>query len=122
MRRNWPLLLIVVLLITSCKKEVKKELALGDWRAEMEVSEGKSLPFNFTLSKDGEGNYIMKMYNAEEEVVVDEFNFDGDSINIRMPIFEGHISGTFTENEITGEFIEDYLPCNFTNASENKYS
>ena len=70
------MLMIVVLLITSCKKEVKKELALGDWRAEMEVSEGKSLPFNFTLSKDGEGNYIMKMYNAEEEVVVDEFNFD----------------------------------------------
>lgn len=107
MRRNWPLLLIVVLLITSCKKEVKKELALGDWRAEMEVSEGKSLPFNFTLSKDGEGNYIMKMYNAEEEVVVDEFNFDGDSINIRMPIFEGHIFGTFSENEIIGEFIEE---------------
>ena len=107
MRKNWPLLLIVVLLITSCKKEVKKELALGDWRAEMEVSEGKSLPFNFTLSKDGDGNYVMKMYNAEEEVMVDEFKFDGDSINIRMPIFEGHISGTFTENEITGEFIEE---------------
>lgn len=107
MRRNWPLLLIVVLLITSCKKEVKKELALGDWRGEMGVSEGKSLPFNFILSKDGEGNYIMKMYNAEEEVVVDEFKFDGDSINIRMPIFEGHISGTFTENEISGEFIEE---------------
>ncbi|RIV41988.1 peroxiredoxin family protein [Flagellimonas pelagia] len=107
MRKNWPLLLIVVLLITSCKKEVKKELALGDWRAEMEVSEGKSLPFNFTLSKDGDGNYVMKMYNAEEEVMVDEFKFDGDSINIRMPIFEGHISGTFTENDITGEFIEE---------------
>ena len=107
MRRNWPLLLIVVLLITSCKKEVKKELALGDWWAEMGVSEGKSLPFNFTLSKDEDGNYIMKMYNAEEEVVVDEFKFDGDSINIRMPIFEGHISGTFSESEITGEFIEE---------------
>ena len=107
MRRNWSLLMIVVLLITSCKKEVKKELALGDWWAEMGVSEGKSLPFNFTLSKDEDGNYIMKMYNAEEEVVVDEFKFDGDSINIRMPIFEGHISGTFSESEITGEFIEE---------------
>jgi Peroxiredoxin len=107
MKWKWSLLVIVLLAVTSCKKEAKKELALGDWRATLGVSEGQELPFNFTLSKDEAGNYLMKMYNAEEEVVVDEFNFNGDSINIRMPIFEGHISGTYTENEIKGDFIEE---------------
>ena len=107
MKWKWSLLVIVLLAVTSCKKEAKKELALGDWRATLGVSEGQELPFNFTLSKDEAGNYLMKMYNAEEEVIVDEFTFSGDSINIRMPIFEGHISGTYTENEIKGDFIEE---------------
>lgn len=107
MKRTWLLLTVVALLVTSCKKEEEKSLALGDWLAKIEVSDGRTLPFNFTLSKDGDGKYIMKMYNAEEVVTVDEFNFDGDSINIRMPIFEGHIAGTFTKNEIKGEFIEE---------------
>lgn len=107
MKNTILLSLVVIVLFGSCKKEERKSLAEGDWLAEMEVSDGKLLPFNFALTKDAEGNYTMKMYNAEEVVTVDEFSFDGDSINIRMPIFEGHIAGTFTEKEIVGEFIEE---------------
>lgn len=107
MKRTWLLLTGVLLLVTSCKKEVEKSLTLGDWLAKMEVSDGQILPFNFTLSLDADGKYVMKIRNAEEVVVVDEFDMEGDSINIRMPIFEGHIMGTFTENEIIGEFIEE---------------
>ncbi|MCB0371581.1 MAG: TlpA family protein disulfide reductase [Muricauda sp.] len=107
MKRTWLLLTTVALLVTSCKKEQEQSLALGDWLAKIEVSDGQILPFNFTLSLDGDGKYVMKIWNAEEVVVVDEFDMEGDSINIRMPIFEGHIVGTFTENEIVGEFIEE---------------
>lgn len=107
MKNTVLLLLVVTVFIASCKKQENTGLAEGDWLATMEVSEGQSLPFNFTLTMDADGKYSMKMYNAEEVVTVDEFSFNGDSINIRMPIFEGHISGTYTENEIIGEFIEE---------------
>ena len=107
MKRTWLLLTAVLLLVISCKKEQEQSLALGDWLAKIEVSDGQILPFNFALSLDEDGKYIMKIRNAEEEVVVDEFDMEGDSINIRMPIFEGHIVGAFTENEIVGEFIEE---------------
>lgn len=107
MKNTVLLLLVVSLFITSCNKQENTSLAVGDWLAKMEVSEGQLLPFNFTLAMDADGKYTMKMYNAEEVVTVDEFSFNGDSINIRMPIFEGHISGTYTENEIVGEFIEE---------------
>ncbi|MDF0705936.1 peroxiredoxin family protein [Flagellimonas okinawensis] len=93
--------------LASCKNEEKTQLMTGDWLAQIEVSESQKLPFEFTLSQDAEGGYVMKAYNGEEVVVIDEFTFDGDSINIRMPIFEGHISGTYTANEINGEFIEE---------------
>ncbi|MEC8831187.1 MAG: TlpA family protein disulfide reductase, partial [Bacteroidota bacterium] len=93
--------------LASCKNEEKTQLMTGDWLAQIEVSESQKLPFEFTLSQDAEGGYVMKAYNGEEVVVIDEFTFDGDSINIRMPIFEGHISGTYTANEINAEFIEE---------------
>ncbi len=106
MRRICVLLLAVALLIASCEKEEKK-LALGDWLAKMEVSDSQKLPFNFTLSLDEDGEYVMKMYNAEEEITVDEITIDGDSLHIRMPIFDGHFTGTFTETGMQGNFIEE---------------
>ena len=82
-------------------------MATGDWLAKIEVSESQQLPFEFTLSQNEEGGYVMQAFNAEEVVTIDEFTFNGDSINIRMPVFEGHITGTYTTDRISGEFIEE---------------
>lgn len=106
MKRIWQPLMALALLVMSCKGEEKKELALGDWLARIEVSDSQKLPFNFTVGKGADG-YIMKMYNAEEEIVVDEIELNGDSIRIQMPIFEGYFAGTFSENEMEGKFIEE---------------
>ncbi|HKL90951.1 MAG TPA: TlpA disulfide reductase family protein [Allomuricauda sp.] len=97
----------VLILFASCKKEDKIKLMVGHWLGHMEVSESQQLPFEFIVTLNEEGGYVMNIYNAEEVVTVDEFTFNGDSIDIRMPIFEGHISGTYTANEIKGEFIEE---------------
>jgi peroxiredoxin len=97
----------LVILCASCKKEEAPKLATGDWLAKIEVSESQQLPFEFTLTQNEEGDYVMQAFNAEEVVTIDEFTFNGDSINIRMPVFEGHITGTYTTDRITGEFIEE---------------
>lgn len=107
MTRIWLPLMALTLMIGSCKKEETKELALGDWLARIEVSESQKLPFNFTLTKGANDGYIMKIHNAEEEIVVDEIELHGDSIRIQMPIFEGYFTGTFSENEMEGKFIEE---------------
>ncbi|MFC4220038.1 peroxiredoxin family protein [Flagellimonas marina] len=107
MRRICVLLLTVTLLVASCKKKEPKNLALGDWLGKMEVSDSQILPFNFTLSRLEDGNYLMKIYNAEEEITVDEISIDGDSIHIRMPIFDGLLIGTFTEKRMEGNFVEE---------------
>lgn len=107
MKYIWLAITCLFTVFISCKNGGEIELAEGDWLGEIEVSESQKLPFQFTVSKIAKGEYVMKMYNAEEEVVVDEFTFNGDSIDIRMPIFEGHISGTYTQNQIKGEFIEE---------------
>ncbi|WP_108422865.1 peroxiredoxin family protein [Flagellimonas amoyensis] len=106
MKRIWLSMMVLTLILGSCKKEETKELTLGDWLAEIELSESQKLPFNFTVGKGADG-YIMKMYNAEEVIVVDEIELNGDSIRIQMPIFEGYFVGTFSETEIQGKFIEE---------------
>ncbi|PRX54557.1 peroxiredoxin family protein [Flagellimonas meridianipacifica] len=110
MKRRALLLLVTVFMAWSCKKEEKGTLpAEGDWWAIMQVDEKEQLPFNFTLEKQDESQYRLEMYNADEVVVVDEISFSQDSIRIQMPVFEGYISGTFTENEIKGSFIKESL-------------
>ncbi len=108
MKRIWFLAISFMLLFSSCEEE-RKELLIGEWWAKLDVSETEELPFNFTLSESKEGGYRIEMYNADETVIVDEIEINNDSIHIKMPIFEGYISGVFSENEIRGDFIKESL-------------
>lgn len=74
----------------------------------MQVSDEEYLPFNFTLSSSGD-SYTMEVRNADELVLIDEFEFYNDSIKIQMPIFEGYIAGKFSTKEINGSFIKESL-------------
>ncbi|KAB7530908.1 redoxin family protein [Flagellimonas olearia] len=102
------LLCLLFLTVFSCKKE-SKELLLGEWLGKMKVSSSKELPFTFTLFKNDDGDYRMEMYNADEVIAIDQIEIEGDSIRIQMPIFEGYVSGTFSKNQIQGNFIKESL-------------
>ncbi len=65
------------------------------------------LPFNFQVKKGSQENYEIQIYNAEETIVVDEVEIKGDSIKIKLPVFEGYIIGKFSRNEILGDFIKE---------------
>jgi thiol-disulfide isomerase/thioredoxin len=101
-------LLLLSLMVVSCQENNEPRLKVGEWWAKMEVAENKELPFNFSLSQKGE-NYIMEIRNADEIILVDEFEFYKDSIKIQMPIFEGYIAGKFSKGEINGSFIKESL-------------
>ena len=106
--KGLSILFILFVTIISCKEKSKIKLKTGEWRASMDVSENDKLPFNFTLTSSGD-SYTMEVRNADELVLIDEFEFYKDSVKIQMPIFEGYIAGTFSENEINGNFIKESL-------------
>lgn len=108
MQFSKTIFLLGFVLLISCQKSVKP-LKVGDWWGAMDVSDSETLPFNFTISKDSEGEYIMTMFNANEEVVVDEIVMHNGDLRIQMPIFEGYISGTYDENSMQGSFIKESL-------------
>ncbi|MEO0572281.1 MAG: TlpA disulfide reductase family protein [Bacteroidota bacterium] len=103
------LLFLPLLLMISCQQKPLQELASGEWRGEMQVSKTERLPFNFSLSKDEGGGYVLEIKNADERIKVDGITLKNDSIIIKMPVYEGFIAGTFTDTSISGQFIKESL-------------
>lgn len=97
------------LILISCAPDDKNVPASGIWRAELEVMDGKVLPFTFKISTNENGQHSMQIYNAQEEIVVDELVIERDSFVITPPIFEGYLAGKFTKNTMDGKFIKESL-------------
>ncbi|NNJ88305.1 MAG: TlpA family protein disulfide reductase [Eudoraea sp.] len=106
--KNFGILILLFLIINSCREQKAASLSEGIWRGTMEVQDGELLPFNFSLENGSEG-YRMEIYNANEVLSIDEFIINNDSLIIKMPVFEGYIAGRFTDNAIKGEFIKESL-------------
>lgn len=98
----------ILALLSSCKQPEEAVLNEGVWRGTMELMNSQVLPFNFSIEKK-ENGYVMEAYNANEVLTIDEITMIADSIYIKMPVFEGYIAGTFTNNSITGSFIKESL-------------
>ena len=95
----------LILVLLSCKQQTNDtELNLGTWHAELSLTDGKVLPFNFELYKTAEGSYQLDILNAQETIVVNEIVVDKDSIRINAPVFDGYIAGIITPNRIEGRF------------------
>lgn len=103
-----PLILFLLILFCSCGTTEKERPMPGTWHAEMQVKDGKILPFEFKLSRE-EDKYEMLVTNAEEEVIIDDIVLTEDSITIRMPVYEGYITGIFTAEKISGNYIKESL-------------
>lgn len=107
--RDTVLVIIMLSIFFSCKKEYTVSLKTGDWLANLAVMDGEKLPFNFKVMSSESNKIVMEVYNAEEVIVVDEIKLNNDSIFIKLPVFEGVIAGKYTDTTITGQFIKKSL-------------
>lgn len=93
--------------IIRCEQAVPVGLNEGFWLAELEVGDNQSLPFNFELVRSGDDKYNIELYNADETIKVDEIKVVGDSVIIKMPVFEGFLAGKYTADAIHGKFVKE---------------
>ncbi len=98
------LLLVLFVVLTSCTSEVTPPKS-GEWRAVLDLGNGKELPFLFTYNDDES----LVIYNADESIEVNDIILKNDSIIIMHPVFEGVFKGVFTETSIKGDFIKPSL-------------
>ena len=123
--KNFIIPVLYILLLFACNRHEKVTPLEGIWLAELAVMDDEKLPFNFKLTTNEKGDFEMEIYNAEEVIQVDELEIFGDSITIKTPVFEGYITGRFTENTIVGMFIKESLdrrvPFKAIHGSEHRF-
>ncbi len=102
---KYIVLLLTIVVAVSCQNATDLRPSTGNWRATLDLGNGNTLPFLVDYHADN----TLTIYNAEEEIEVNEVTIKGDSIIIQMPVYEGVLKGTFTSNTIIGDFIKPSL-------------
>jgi len=100
---------LLIVSLFSCKKDkqeevvVDKEFKSGTYRASLAIKDQKELPFVFTV----DSTKILTIYNAEEKIIVDDITIKGDSIFIKMPVFDAQIKGMINnKGNIRGNYTK----------------
>jgi len=99
------LILPLFLFLLNCATETPKVLKTGIWKAELNVSSTEQLPFNFEVISA----HALKIFNAEEVILVENISYDKDTVLIKMPVFEGYIKAVMSPNTLTGTFVNESL-------------
>ncbi len=100
------LFVLSIILLSSCNPDYYAiPMTQGVWRGELEISDTEMLPFNFEITaKKG-----MKIFNADEVILVDDIEYRNDSIFIKMPVFEGYFALKLKDSILEGDFIKESL-------------
>lgn len=59
----------------------------GTWHGALALNDTTQLPFGFEVQSSG-GKTSLDIMNAQEQINVDEVSFAGDSVFIKMPVFD----------------------------------
>ncbi|WP_298759357.1 TlpA disulfide reductase family protein [uncultured Psychroserpens sp.] len=99
------LFLPILFIFLSCNIDRPEALKEGVWRAELQLTDTEVLPFNFEVtSRDA-----LKIFNADEVIMVTDINYSNDSIVFKTPVFEGYIEAVVNEGMLEGSFIKESL-------------
>jgi len=99
------LVLSLITLFFGCNMDDPEALKEGVWRAELQISETEVLPFNFEVtSRDA-----LKIFNADEVILVTDIMYSNDSVVFKAPVFEGYIEAVVKDGVLNGNFIKESL-------------
>nr|MBA3704430.1 TlpA family protein disulfide reductase [Bacteroidota bacterium] len=79
-------------------------LKTGIWEATLRLNDSTNLPFKFEVKNNHE-KLSFEMINAEERIVVDEILLKGDSVFIKMPVFDSEFRCLHVGDSLTGNWI-----------------
>lgn len=80
--------------------QAQTRLQPGTWRVSLKLNDTTELPFNMEVHEKS-----IDIINAEERIAVDEISYSGDSVFIRLPIFDSEFRGKFSQQEMSGIFF-----------------
>ncbi|MCD8742431.1 TlpA family protein disulfide reductase [Mucilaginibacter roseus] len=84
------LFILSAALLASCSSPSAK-LKTGTWRGVLKTSTGEGIPFNFELA-DSANKYKLNIINGNERFAVNDVSINGDSVFIKMPLFDSEFA------------------------------
>ena len=97
-----------ILIFSAANSIAQSYKHTGVWRGAVKTASGTEIPFNFEL-RDTAGTQQITILNGAERFKVPEVKTDGDSLFIRMPLFDSEFKAKFAGDGITGYWIR-HLP------------
>lgn len=85
----------------SCTVDRSKKLLHGSYLAQLTVNEHEHLPFIFEVTSA----HSIKVFNADEVILVNDISYKNDSVYIKMPVFEAYIVVKLTPEGMIGNYI-----------------
>lgn len=82
-----------------------QQLKTGTWRGVLTTQTQQEIPFNFTI-KDTAGRKLMTIINGDERFKVTNISSKGDSVFIRMPLFDSEFKLKQQGNNLTGNWVK----------------
>lgn len=117
-------LLLFVYSYTTAKTKLPKT---GLWKAELTLSENDRLPFQMELKK-GPANLELTIINGTEKIVLNDFQFDQDSIIVSFPAFASELKFKLnSKKKVVGYWYNHakkgnyYLPFKANLSNESRY-
>ncbi|MFD0752100.1 TlpA disulfide reductase family protein [Mucilaginibacter calamicampi] len=100
--RFLPALLIPLVFLAGC---AKPQLQTGIWRGALKTASGNEIPFNFEIT-DTAGKKQMTIFNGSERFKVTDVNIKGDSVAIKMPLFDSEFKLKIEKDVLIGKWIK----------------
>ncbi|PAW92500.1 redoxin [Mucilaginibacter sp. MD40] len=106
-----------VLAALTTHTQAQNSLQEGVWRGELKTASAKVIPFNFDVTQAGNKQEIY-IINSSERFKVTDVTSKGDSVFIRMPLFDSEFRLKHSGKELTGQYIKHLadkdVPMEFT--------
>jgi len=99
---------LIALLFISCNKKVEKmDLKTGVWRGELTM-QAMQLPFNFGVQKQN-NKYSISLKDGGETLELSEVKVKGDSVFIKLHIFDIDIKAKIIGETLSGVYTKNYV-------------
>ncbi|GAA4332428.1 hypothetical protein GCM10023149_38710 [Mucilaginibacter gynuensis] len=82
-----------------------QQLKTGTWRGALKTASGNEIPFNFEVSQQG-GKPQLAIINGNEHFKVTDVTTQGDSVFIKMPLFNTEFKLKQTNGNLTGKWVK----------------
>jgi len=103
------LALTALSILISCQPKPEVTLpTTGKWNAYLTLEKGVELPFIFQLNQI-DSSWTMTIVNGEEEVLLEDLEFNNDSLKATFPVFESVLNLKITsDTTLKGEWVNYY--------------